>query len=144
MTPVTDAEIASWLRVIEDGTRAYMEDIRAITSMGDIACVVYFLNKTDSDMAWNLGYDGFSPVFRLSNKLRKQYVGHFREKGAKYLSEWLSRKATNRILFIVDETPHPLNVTPEGIDFEVNIMGFSLLEKPKASDFMTKLLDGLK
>lgn len=87
------------------------EAIAPIIERGDIAGVVF--NPTDPDLARSWGWDGATPVFRISSGVRKRVVRRFREMGDKVSERWFDGKRNGRVFVLFEAGSFLVNITDE-------------------------------
>ncbi len=107
-------------RLLDEGIKPYTDDLAPILVAGDVAIVVFEPAKTDAEMMAALramGWDGKTPVFRMSNGYRKRLA---RNSDA-VTAAWLMRRAKNvgRLSVWTGRANFLVNFTPgQGYSFE--------------------------
>jgi len=122
--PTPDDAVAYFADILEKAVKPHANAIVSITKTGDIAAVVFEPHEELVVIAQAWGWDGSSPVFRLSNKKRKEAIEHFREERDKVAERWFTAERNDgRIFLLVHDETLLLNITKEGIDIEPGSLG---------------------
>src|SRR5688572_16807128 len=113
---LTPDETAAFLSdLLNRGVKPHAERIAAITETGDIAVVVFEVSGLAKEGAASLGWDGASPIFRLSKAKRKTMADHLGKIGDKVSANWFNDQSRDgRIYFVVHEGAFLLNITDKG------------------------------
>ena len=117
---LTPDETAAFMSdLLNRGVKPHAERIAAITETGDIAVVVFEASGLAKEGAASLGWDGASPIFRLSNAKRKTMADHLSKVGDKVSANWFNDQSRDgRIYLVVHEGAFLLNVTDNGLEIE--------------------------
>ena len=117
---LTADEATAFMRdLLDRGVKPHAKRIAPITEDGDIAVVVFEVSGLAEEGATSLGWDGESPVFRLSNQTRKTMAEHLRKVGDKVSANWFDEQSRDgRIYFLVHEGAFLLNITDDGLEIE--------------------------
>jgi len=117
--PAPDDAAAFFADILENAVKPHAQTIASITKGGDIAVVVFEPRKDVAVVAEAWGWDGTSPVFRLSNEKRKESLDFFRELGDEVSERWFSAERDGgRIFLLVHGATFLLNITKDGLTFE--------------------------
>jgi len=110
MERVTDTEVrdressAEYMnRLLDDGIKPHVFQLSRIISDGDVAVVLFEPCEEAKEAATELGWDGQSHVFRMSNRIRRRYIEILRKKCPedKITPRWLDSKNIGRIFCLV-------------------------------------------
>jgi hypothetical protein len=119
-----DEAVAYFADILEKAVKPHANMIVSITKTGDIAAVVFEPDEVLVAIAQAWGWDGSSPVFRLSNQKRKEAIEHFRKEHDKVAERWFTAEQNGgRICLLVRGETLLLNITKEGIDIEPGSLG---------------------
>src|SRR5687767_8111444 len=122
--PNPDDAVAYFADILEKAVKPHANTIVSITRTGDVAAVVFEPDEVLVVIAQAWGWDGSSPVFRMSNGKRKEAILHFREEGDKVAERWFTaERKSGRIFLLVHDETLLLNLTKDGIDIEPGSLG---------------------
>ncbi|HEX4334324.1 MAG TPA: hypothetical protein VH062_00340 [Polyangiaceae bacterium] len=92
--------ILSW--VVEEGIKPHAETIARIVKDDSVAVVLFNVHPSVADVPRNLGWDGASPVFRMSSRVRKRFAKHLGNVGDVVAQRWFSCSKPGRIFVFVE------------------------------------------
>jgi hypothetical protein len=119
-----------WARCHEGVLVPNALEIAKIVRAGDIAVVVWEPHELILEGVRAIGYDGTTPVFRLSSGKRKALVASFREANDRVSEKWFARKATNRIYLLTGLGSLLINIGPNGMAIEPGSLDENTDRKP--------------